>query len=256
VISGLLMVLSMIVWTVLISKVWLISQARSADQSFLGAFHESPHPLAIFQASTHHERSPLYHIYHAACRELAFHLLGTDEPDATFASRLTSAGRITPSQMNAVMTAMNRAGGEAGLRLESRMNAVSIVLAGAPFLGLLGTVWGMMDAMSSVAGAPDGGSLATMSPGICGALLPTLIGLLLAVPGMVAYNLIVGKVRELVARHEHFASEFSTILNRHFVDHRTTSDGLPSIGSLGTPNMPAFGGSRFRGEGDTTAANS
>ena len=241
-ICGVLLVLSIVSWSVMLSKQWMLSQTRKANRIFLQAFHNSPHPLAIFQAREHHERSPLYHIYYAASRELAFHLLGTDEPDTVFASRLHSAGRITASQMHAVEAAMERAMGEAGIRLESKMSAVAMSLSGAPFLGLLGTVWGVMDSFAALAGATDGVGLQTMAPGISAALLTTVVGLLVAIPSMFGYNFLVGQIRALIVRLDHFAGEFSSVLDRHFVDHRATADEIPSIASLGVPNMPAFSG--------------
>lgn len=243
VIGGILIALSIVIWSVMVSKLWMLSRTRKANSAFLRAFHSSPHPLALFQTREHHDYSPLYHVYHAASRELAFHLLGTDEPDATFATRLNSAGRITPSQMNAVATAMERAIGEASVKLESKMSAVALLLNGAPFLGVLGTVWGVMDTYSALAGAAEGAAaLQTMAPGVCAALLSSVIGLLVAIPGMFGCQLLAERIRALIGRLDHFASEFSSVLGRHFVDHRVIADELPSIGSLGTPNMPAFGG--------------
>ena len=137
---------------------------------------------------------------------------------------------------------MERAMGEAGIRLESKMSAVAMSLSGAPFLGLLGTVWGVMDSFAALAGATDGVGLQTMAPGISAALLTTVVGLLVAIPSMFGYNFLVGQIRALVVRLDHFAGEFSSVLDRHFVDHRATADEIPSIASLGVQNMPAFSG--------------
>lgn len=241
-ICGILLAISIVIWSALVSKLWMVSRSRKANAAFIRAFHDSPHPLALFQSREHHEHSPLYHVYHAASRELAFQLLGTDEPDATFATRLNSAGRITPSQMKAVETAMQRATGEAGSRLESKMSTVSLLVNGAPFLGVLGTVWGVMDTCAMLAGATQDATLQTLAPGVGAALLSSVIGLLVAVPGMFGCHFVWSRIRALIVRMDHFASEFCSVLGRHFVDHRSGTDELPSIGSLGTPNMPAFGG--------------
>lgn len=241
VIDGILVVMSVICWAVMVSKLWLLSRTRKANAGFLQAFHDSPHPLALFQKRQHHEQSPLYHVYHAASRELAFHLLGTDEPDATFASRLNSAGRITPSQMSAVETAIKRAIGETSVKLEARMSGVAMALNAAPFLGVLGTVWGLTDSLAALAGTTESITLQTMAPGACAALLSSVIGLLVAVPGVFGCHYLSQRIRALLARQEHFVSEFCSILGRHFVDHRPVAEELPSIGSLVTPNMPAFG---------------
>lgn len=241
VICGILVVLSIFSWTVMLAKLWLLGRARRANARFLESFRGSNHPLAIFQLRERHDRSPLYHIYHAASRELAFYLLGTDDPSTTFSNRLQGAGRITPSQMSAVEAAMERAVSEAGLRLESKMSIVATALSGAPFLGLLGTVWGVMDSFSALAGAEDGAALQQMAPGVCAALLTTVVALLVAIPSVFGCNFLVSRIRTLVARLENFAGEYAGILDRHFVDHRQAEE-LPSLGALGAPNVPVFSG--------------
>jgi biopolymer transport protein ExbB/TolQ len=90
-------------------------------------------------------------VYRSGCRELAFQLLGADEVDDTFRARLDSAPRILPAQMRVVTAAMERAVGESALRLESQMILLATAVSGAPFLGLLGTVWGVMDTFGGVA---------------------------------------------------------------------------------------------------------
>src|SRR5437773_16980 len=105
---------------------------------------------------------------------MAFHLLGSPEVDDTFRARLGIADKISPAQMGAVNAAMERAVGETALSLESQMILLATAVSGSPFLGLLGTVWGVMDTFTdvAVAGSPN---LATMAPGVSGALI-TKIG--------------------------------------------------------------------------------
>src|SRR5256885_3804501 len=93
---------------------------------------------------------------------MAFHLLGSPEVDDTFRARLGIADKISPAQMGAVNAAMERAVGETALSLESQMILLATAVSGSPFLGLLGTVWGVMDAFTGVAeaGSPSPLSLA------------------------------------------------------------------------------------------------
>lgn len=251
VISGLLIVVSLVCWSMLAAKAKMLSHSRKANSSFVRAFHHSAHPLALFQECEHHSSSPAYHIYHAGSRELAFHLVGTDEPDMKFASRLQSAARITPSQMNAVRLSMERAATETALRLNDRMAGIASIIRCTPWLGLLGSVWALLDGLSGVSAANDASSSA-LTTAVGGALLPLLISLLVAVPGWLAHQFVTSKIEAVVARGEHFISEFSSVLQRHFVDHRITPEALPSIGSLGTPNMPAFGKVRVETEIQTS----
>lgn len=240
IICGVLAVLSIWSWAVLASKWHLLARALRANRKFSRLFRESSHPLTMFLTRERVELSPLYHIYHAACRELAFYLVGEDEPGRTFASRLQGAGRITPSQMGVVRNAMERAVGEAALRLERRLATVATVLAAAPMLGLLGTVWGVMDCFADLVKAGQGAGLAALSPGIAAALLTTVMALLVAVPSLVGYNILVARIRALIVRMDNFASELSGLIDRHFVNHSAIEEPLPSLGALGLASMPAF----------------
>lgn len=242
VICGILGLLSITSWAVIVSKHFLLSRVHRANLAFLRLYRESNHQLELFQQREHQEFSAFYHIYHAACRELSWYLVGEDEPGESFAARLQGAGRITPSQMSAVQNAMKRSVAEAALRLEARMSWVATALSGAPFFGLLGTVWGLLDAFSTMPQAETAASLTSLAPGITTALVTTVLGLLVAVPSMIGYNYLVSRIRGMVVRLDNFANELNAGLDRAFVDHRFTNEVLPSIGSLGMPSMPAFSG--------------
>ncbi len=242
IICGVLALLSITSWAVILSKHFLLSRVHKANLSFLREYRESNHALELYQQREPHEFSSFYHIYHAACREMSWYLLGEDEPGTTFAARLQGAGRITPSQMNAVQVAMERSVAEAALRLEARMSWVATALSGAPFLGLLGTVWGILDTFSTLTTASDTATLATLAPGITTALVTTVLGLVVAIPSMVGYNALVNRIRGMVVRLDNFASELNAGFDRTFVDHRFSNEALPSMSALGSPSMPAFTG--------------
>jgi biopolymer transport protein TolQ len=242
IICGILGLLSITSWAVILSKHFLLSRVHRANLSFLREYRESNHALELYQQREPHEFSSFYHIYHAACREMSWYLLGEDEPGSTFAARLQGAGRITPSQMNAVQVAMERSVAEAALRLEARMSWVATALSGAPFLGLLGTVWGILDTFSTMTVTDSTATLATLAPGITTALVTTVLGLVVAIPSMVGYNALVNRIRGMVVRLDNFASELSAGFDRTFVDHRFSNEALPSMSALGSPSMPAFSG--------------
>jgi len=243
VICGLLAMLSVCSWAVMLGKFLLLRRAQRANLSFLRGFRESAHPLEIFQRGEHYERSPFDLVYHDATREMAWYLVGEEDPSGgTFASRLQGAGRITPSQMNAVQTVMERSVAQAALRLEAHLGVVATALSSAPFLGLLGTIWGVMDAFSGLVSANADAGLVALAPGVSSALLTTVVGLLVAIPSMIGYNYLVNRIRGMIVRLDNFAAELSGVLDRAFVDHRFTADALPSMASLGSPSMPAFSG--------------
>lgn len=240
VIAGLLAVLSILTWTVWMVKWHLLGKATKANKVFMGKFRDAAHPLALYLTRERVALSPMYHVYHEACREMAFYLVGEEEPGRTFHSRLQGAGRITSSQMSAVQNAMERAVVTAATRAEAKLGLIATVLAAAPFLGLLGTVWGMLDVFALLAQTEGDARMLDLAPGVCSALLTTLLALFVTIPSLMAYNLLVSKIRSLIVRLDNFANELSGVLDRQFVDHRSPDEGLPSLGAMGTPTMPGF----------------
>jgi biopolymer transport protein ExbB/TolQ len=126
--------------------------------------------------------------------------------------------KISPAQMRVVTTAMERAVGETALRLESQMILLATAVSGAPFLGLLGTVWGVMETFSDVATAGSA-NLAAMAPGVSAALITTVTGLLVAIPAMFGYNYLVTTIRAMIVGLDNFAAELASEFEHRYVDH-------------------------------------
>ncbi|MEN9754972.1 MAG: hypothetical protein RLZ07_1354, partial [Pseudomonadota bacterium] len=106
-------------------------------------------------------------------------------------------------------------------RLESKLLVLATIGAASPFIGLFGTVWGIMTAFRGIA-ASKNTSLAVVAPGIAEALFATAIGLFAAIPAVIAYNWLQSRAAKQQSRLEAFADEFSAILSRH-VDQRIGS---------------------------------
>ncbi|MDP9292761.1 MAG: MotA/TolQ/ExbB proton channel family protein, partial [Verrucomicrobiota bacterium] len=162
-------------WSVMVTKLRVIQFAKKQTLFFLERFRAERQPLRIYETRLGFEGAPIFNVYKAGCRELTYHLLGSPEVDETFRERLDDAVKISPAQMRVVGSAMERAVGENGLKLESQMILLATAVSGAPFLGLLGTVWGVMDTFSDVATAGSA-NLAAMAPGVSAALITTVTG--------------------------------------------------------------------------------
>ena len=108
-------------------------------------------------------------------------------------------------------------------KLESNLLVLATVASAGPFVGLFGTVWGIMTSFRSIA-ASKNTSLAVVAPGIAEALLATAIGLFAAIPALIAYNKMQGDVAKTQARMESFADEFSAILSRQIDQHASSSN--------------------------------
>lgn len=212
-----LVVGSIFSWSVMVSKIAMIIRARRETRRFLRRFRTARKPLAIYQNKEIYADSPAYSVYLAGCRELTFHLLGTTEIDETFSMRVAEADKISPVAMNAVRSALEREVGELALRLEDRMTVLATAVSGAPFLGLLGTVWGVMDTFAAIA-AEGSASLTTMAPGVSGALITTVTGLLVAIPAMFGYNFLVVTIRGMIVELDNFAGELAASFDHQYLD--------------------------------------
>ena len=214
----LLFAASIFSWTVMWTKFRMLEHAKRQRRSFLDRFRADRQPLHLFTERARFEGAPVFSVYRAGCKELTFQLLGSSEVDETFRARLETAPRITPAQMRVVTSAMERAVGESALRLEGQMIVLATAVSGAPFLGLLGTVWGVMDTFSDVAKAGSA-NLAAMAPGVSAALITTVTGLLVAIPAMFGYNYLVTTLRGMVIELDNFAQELASEIEHKYVDH-------------------------------------
>src|SRR6476660_4011267 len=213
-----LAVVSIFSWSIMITKLRVIRFARRQNARFLAAFHKDRQPLRLFEKNARFPGAPVFNVYRAGCEEMTFHLLGSPEVDDTFRARLGIADKISPAQMGAVNAAMERAVGETALSLESQMILLATAVSGSPFLGLLGTVWGVMDAFVGVAeaGSPN---LVAMAPGVSGALITTVVALCVAIPAMFGYNFLVTSIRGIIVEMDNFAAELASEFEHKYVDH-------------------------------------
>jgi biopolymer transport protein TolQ len=214
----LLFLASIFSWSVMVTKWRVIRHAQRRRDQFLEIFRTDRQPLRIYADRQRFEGAPVFAVYKAGCKELTFQLLGSAEVDETFRGRLESAPKISPAQMRVVSTAMERAVGETALKIESQMIILATAVSGAPFLGLLGTVWGVMETFAGVAAAGSA-NLAAMAPGVSAALITTVTGLLVAIPAMFGYNYLVTTIRATIVELDNFAAELGSEFEHKFVEH-------------------------------------
>jgi biopolymer transport protein ExbB/TolQ len=119
------------------------------------------------------------------------------------------------------------------------MIILTTAVAGGPFIGLLGTVWGVMETFSGIA-IKEAASLTAMAPGVAGALIATVAGLFVAIPAMFAYNYMVTTIRAITQQLDNFAAEYGTAIEHNYVDTRPVSEEI------------ADALKRMRGEGQPT----
>ncbi len=225
-----LALLSTFSWSVMISKLWMLRKMRKQSDHFLDMFRGQQHPLEIYEMGNRFPFAPQAHVYRLACRELWGYLSDSMEREGAEVKRFNPSPKISTAQMEAVNAAMDRAVGEATVRIEDKTTILATAVSGAPFLGLLGTVWGVMDTFTAVARDTGVASLQSMAPGVSSALVTTVVGLLVAIPAMFGYNFIVNRIRVMIVRLDNFAAELQCVLARRFLADPTLT--LVEEGSL------------------------
>ena len=137
----------------------------------------------------------------------------------------TTVTKITNASFESVKVALERGVSTQAISLEKGMIILTTAVAGGPFIGLLGTVWGVMETFSGIA-IKQAASLTAMAPGVAGALIATVVGLFVAIPAMFAYNYMVTMIRSLTQELDNFVTEFATSIEHAYVDNRPMSEEI------------------------------
>lgn len=209
---GALVIVSLFSWTVIITKLRQIMRARKMSRKFFAAYYRTKEALDLHRKKEVFDGAPGYEVYQTGIEELNYHL----ERNPV---KYRGEYRISQGSFDTVKVAMERMVSAQGMALEKGMIVLSTAVAGGPFIGLLGTVWGVMDTFSGVAKA-NVATLSVMAPGVAGALIATVIGLLVAIPAMFAYNFMVTTIRNITQELDNFTAEFATHIEHQCVDNR------------------------------------
>lgn len=216
-----LLLLSSFSWAVMITKYQMLRRVRRTTEAFLAAFRNAVNPLQLDAAGEQFETAPAFRIYREASQALAARLPGAGSAaDAPFPEPAAAAGKLTAAELEAVQLVMQRVVGEEALRLEAQTALLATAVSGGPFLGLLGTVWGVMDTFSAIAASNSAASIKEMAPGVAAALVTTVIGLLVAIPAMFGYNYLVARIRRTIVGMDNFAAELAERFNRCWLETR------------------------------------
>lgn len=198
---SLLLLMSLASWTVIIGKLFGLRKQRRLADRFYDVFKDAADPFELVGRDAEFDGAPPYTVYDHACREMSKQL-------DRFAPKGPSKGtRRAPARvLTAVRAAMERAIGEESVRLGSGMVILALCISGGPFVGLTGTVFGVMETFGGVAQAGQA-NLSAMAPGVAGALVNTVVGLIVAIPALFAYNMLTTTSDALRLDMTNFASE-------------------------------------------------
>jgi biopolymer transport protein TolQ len=193
-----LAIFSLIAWTIMFGKHFELKRLRLFNYGFAQKLREQRTLLDLPQGFVIPETVP----YAALLRD------ALDAYWRVEARRGETDESLAAARLEHAENALQRAVADHTLAYESSMIFLATIVSGAPFFGLLGTVWGVMDAFGAVALQPVA-TVQTLAPGVSGALLTTVAGLLVAIPSMFGYNFLLARTKVLIVELENFASSLA-----------------------------------------------
>jgi biopolymer transport protein ExbB len=222
--TGIMFVMAMVVMTI---KIVVLRRVRKDNLAFLAAYEalpseadlgeldheETAEEQAVSQSEfmtaiagnhEHFQSSPLYHVYHMGIREMNKRVGRTNRP-------------LSSEALQAIQTALDAILVRETQRLNSKMVLLSIAIAGGPYLGLLGTVVGVMITFAVIAASGDV-NINAIAPGIAAALLATVAGLAVAIPALFAYNYLTVQIKDVIADMRVFSDEFIAMIAEKSAD--------------------------------------
>jgi biopolymer transport protein TolQ len=207
VVLAMLLGVSVVSWAVIAVKARQLSVARTQSLVFLDTFWKASRLEAIYQSAQTLETSPLSKVFCAGYEELSKLAQGKEGQEGAMAERLGGIENVE--------RALHRASTSQITELEARVSFLGTVGAAAPFVGLFGTVVGILNAFNTIA-EQGNATLATVAAPVGNALFATAAGLFAAIPAVVAYNSFVSRIRVFDTEMANFSADFLNIIKRHF----------------------------------------
>ncbi len=215
----LLLVFSMCAWGVMVYKSLQMRRARKYNEYFESSFRAQSNVSAMYDKRITAEGCPMFSVYQEGCHALDQRL------------KLPQGGRartLSLKSMEHVKGVIEASVARESIRLESGLIVLSVAVSGSPFIGLFGTVWGVMEVFSGAAQAGSA-SLTHVAPGVASALATTLAGLLVASPSMFGYNWLVHQLRVQNVGLDNFAQELvARIESEHLEEGPRQAERAPA----------------------------
>lgn len=209
-----LLFMSVVCWTIMFTKYFVLRKATRSSDKFLDLYNASGN-FGNLYSSTKHIGGPIAEVFRAGYTEIL-------KIKRASGSGQKPEGGTSPDMMSGelgmielVERALNRTMSSETSKLESSLTFLATTGSAAPFIGLFGTVWGIMTSFIGLAGSEGVPTLQAVAPGIAEALIATAIGLAAAIPAVIAYNYFVSRVKRIDVEMEHFSSEFLNIVDRY-----------------------------------------
>ena len=200
---SILLFFSIVSWALIVEKWWQFRRVRRQTLSFLKIYREGRRAGGVFSAAKKYRESPLAQLYASAYQEVSGLEESLEELDEG----------LGPEYVDVAQRALRRAATHEVARLERYLPFLATTASAAPFIGLFGTVWGIMAAFHGI-GQQGSASLAVVAPGISEALIATAFGLGAAIPAVIGYNYFVNRVKHWAAEMDGFSLDLLNLMSR------------------------------------------
>jgi biopolymer transport protein TolQ len=204
---ALLLLFSLLSWAIILYKGAALHRAHAQSDTFLDVFRKSSKFSEVNSVCPQLKSSPLVGVFQAGYLELNQQVRGGGQAPA--------GAKPTVRSLESLSRSLARAAGVEVTRLERRLSFLATTASVSPFIGLFGTVWGIMEAFGDI-GRMGSANLVVVAPGISEALITTAMGLLAAIPAAVFFNVFNSRVKVLSSMLDDFALEFLNIVERNF----------------------------------------
>ena len=211
---------SVVSWGIILQKWWVMHRIRRETRMFHEVFAESDNLALVYAATKQYRVSPLARIFAAGYAELRPYL--TTKTPVRGRNGVSDElngdllGSPDPLQIGRFRRVLGQVASEQALHLERLLSFLATTGSTTPFIGLFGTVWGVMNAFHGI-GLRGSATLATVAPGISEALIATAAGLAAAIPAVMAYNHFVSQIRVMSIEMENFSTEFASYAERELL---------------------------------------
>jgi biopolymer transport protein TolQ len=211
-----LALLSVISWGIILYKLWTFRRSERQSAQFVDVFRRSSKFSEVQAVCKSLDDSPLVGLFQSGYAELTSQLRHAAPPEGPIASNPHGAAvRPNLKSLPAVDRALVRAAAVEVNKLENRIPFLATTASMAPFIGLFGTVWGIITAFEGI-GQTGSTNLGVVAPGIADALVATAAGLFAAIPAVYFYNALSNRVKLFASEMDDFAMEFLNIVERNF----------------------------------------
>lgn len=207
-----LFLFSVVSWAIILMKHFAIRKIQKENSAFLNVYMKSTKLSEIFPEAKKFQHSTLAEVFRGGYTELV-KITRVLQGTSTAKDAGETAHPLEIGGLGNVERALNRACGAEATKLEAALGFLATTGSACPFIGLFGTVWGIMDTFKEI-GARGSATLAVVSPGISEALVATAAGLAAAIPAVIFYNYYLNRIKGMTLEMDHFSSELLNIVER------------------------------------------